>query len=100
MIRIRIGDSERALRDAEESWINQQINRRRQAGDQVCVRVFVENNSVNMVLSTCECPEEGGRGRPPNVQEKRIFDLWDKLSLNKPKFQGGNLIAFLKQIQE
>jgi hypothetical protein len=99
MIRIRIGDSERILRDADENWINQQINRRHQAGEQVCVRVFVENNSVNMVLSTCECPDEGRGGRPPNVQEKRIFDLWDKVGLNKPKFHGGNLIAFLKRIQ-
>jgi hypothetical protein len=99
LIRIRIGDSERTLKDAEESWINQQINRRRQAGGQVCVRVFIESSSVNMVLSTPECGNEGVRGRPPNVKEKSIFDLWDKLGLNKPNFHGGNLIAFLKQIE-
>jgi hypothetical protein len=53
-----------------------------------------------MILTTPNCASSGGGGRTPNAQEKRIFDLWDKRSLNKPDFTGGNLIAFLKQLRQ
>ncbi len=96
-IRVRIGTSERNLYSADESWINQQINCRRQDMQRVCVRVFIKDNFLNMELSTPGC-DGGGGGRPPNSQEERIFDLWNRLGLNRPEFSGGNLIAFLKQI--
>lgn len=99
MVKIRIGDSERTLKDAEESWINQQINDRRLSGDPVCVRIFVQDASMNMVLSTCDCADRSFATRPPNLQEKRIFDLWDRLGLNKSDFHAGSVIAFLKQIE-
>jgi hypothetical protein len=37
MTTVRIGDETRSLADANESWINQQINRRRADGQNVCV---------------------------------------------------------------
>jgi hypothetical protein len=97
-IRVRIGESERGLHDADEHWINQQINRRRHDGQRICARVFVEDAFVNMILSTPACANSGGGGRPPNRQEKRLFDLWNKLGLNKTEFHGRNLTAFLKQV--
>ncbi len=102
MVRVRIGDSERLLREANESWINQQINNRRQSGKKICIRVFIEEESVNMVLSTCDCLGQGssGRPRPHNLTEKKIFDLGYELGLDKPNFHGGSVIAFLKQLKE
>ena len=97
-IRVRIGNSERGLYDADESWVNQQINCRRQDGQQVCVRVFIKDGCVNMGLSTPGCPNSGGGSRPPNPQEKRVFDLWNKLGLNKLEFHTGSVTAFLKQV--
>lgn len=38
MINVKIGDTERELNSISESWINQQINRRRADGHSVCVR--------------------------------------------------------------
>lgn len=97
-IRVRIGETERGLYEADEHWINQQINRRRHDGQRICVRVFIKDGFLNMILSTPGCPNSGSGGRPPNPHEKRIFDLWNKLGLNKPEFHAGNVTAFLKQV--
>lgn len=99
MITVRIGSRERDLRSASESWINQQINRRREDEQSVCVRVIIREKSINIALSTQSCPGSGGGTRPPNAQEQEIFKLWDKLGLNKEDFHGGNVVAFLKQLR-
>ena len=97
-IRVRIGETERNLYEADEHWINQQINRRRHDGQRICVMVFIKDIFLNMILSTPGCSNSCGGGRQPNLQEKRIFDLWKKLGLNKPEFPAGNVTAFLKQV--
>jgi len=51
-----------------------------------------------MSLSSAGCPQSATRGRPPNRNEKEIFNLWEKRGLNKENFHGGNLVAFLKQL--
>ncbi|MBU4258550.1 MAG: hypothetical protein KKI12_12840 [Proteobacteria bacterium] len=99
MIRIRIGETERELGNVDESWINQQINRRRADGQTVCVKVTVHEDNLNMVLSTSTCGANGGGGRPPRLREKEVFDLWNQRGLNDADFTGGNLVAFLKQLK-
>lgn len=98
IIRIKIGESERELAKASESWINQQINRRREDRISVCVRVKIQNSRLNMVLSTPTCPSGNG-GRPPTMYEQEVFDLWEKRGLNSSNFTGGHLVAFLKQLK-
>jgi hypothetical protein len=98
MSKIRIGTNERALGDATESWINQQINQRRDDGHTVCVQVFLDEGGVNLVLSTPTCTSSGGGGRPPTAHEREIFDLWSRHHLDQNRFTGGNVIAFLKQL--
>ncbi|MCK9418650.1 MAG: hypothetical protein M0R70_04625 [Nitrospirae bacterium] len=100
MITIRIGESVRSLEDdksLDESWINQQINRRRADNQPVCVQISIKENPLNMALSSSGCPSRGG-GRPPNQHEQQIFDLWEKVGMSKSEFHGGNLVAFLKQL--
>jgi len=99
MIKIKIGEVERDLSNADESWINQQINRRRDDGLSVCVRVIIKENDLDMILSTPTCRSRGGGGRPPRPREKTVFDLWNQRGLNDPDFTGGQLIAFLKQLK-
>lgn len=98
MIKIRIADVEKELASADEQWINQQINRRRADGQTVCVRVTIHEGGLDMVLATPTCGAGGG-GRPPRPDENRVFDLWKKLGLNDESFTGGNVVAFLKQLQ-
>ena len=100
MIRVRIGSDERDMTESvDEHWINQQINRRRHEGQQVCVQVTVREPGVDAVLSSPGCGSPGGGGRPPNVEEREIFDLWNQRGLNRADFTGGNLVAFLKQLR-
>jgi len=97
MVKIKIGSEERNIEDVNSSWINQQINRRRKDGP-VCVRVSIKDDAINMVLSSGDCPQAGGGGRPPRPHEKEIFDLWDKHRLNEADFPSGHLVAFIKQL--
>ena len=82
----------------DESAIAQQVNRRRGDGVAVCVQVRINEGDLHMILSTPQCSGVGGGGRPPNVREKRIFDLWEKLGLNGQEIAGGQVIAFLHQL--
>lgn len=98
MIRVIIGDVESELNSINESWINQQINRRRADGQNVCVRVIIHQDNLNMTLSTPACAV-GQPGRAPNKHEQDIFNLWEQCGLNKQQFTGGHLISFLKKIR-
>lgn len=98
-ISVKIGNEERALADAHPSWINQQINRRRDDGESVCVIVRIQTDRLNLILQTPTCGASGGGGRPPNADERRVLDLWDKHRLNRSDFKGGNLVAFLRQLE-
>lgn len=99
MIRVIIGDSERELSNISEHWINEQINRRKRDGLSICVRVIINEDQLNLSLTTSGCRHTATRGRAPNKYESEAFDLWDKTGLNKENFSGGNLIAFLKQLK-
>lgn len=95
---MRIGDETRALSDASESWINEQLSRRHRDGQNVCVAVVINTSGVNIPLTTPGCGSGGGGGRPPNQNERAVIDLWNRHRLNTASFTGGELIAFLKQL--
>ncbi|SRR5258706_13570114 len=97
MSSIRIGNTERALGDADPNWINQQINGLRRDGLPVCVMVLVNEREINVRLQTSACPAGGGGGRPPNHRERDILELWAKHHLDQSSFSGGDVVSFVKQ---
>ena len=99
MVTIQINNEKRDLSDADEQWINQQINRRRAAGETICVRIAIHEDNINVTLATPTCGGGGGGGRPPNRRESAVLDLWAKRGLNDASFTGGNVVSFLKQLQ-
>ena len=99
MIKIRIGEAEKDFASTDEHWINQQISRRREDGQTVCVKVTVHEGDLHIVLSTPTCGTSAGGSKPPSPQEKDIFSLWKQRGLDKADFTGGDLVAFLKQIK-
>lgn len=99
MIKIKIGNNTRNFTNADEKWINQQINRRRQDGVTPCVRVIIKEGDLDLSLATPTCGSGRG-GRAPYDHEKEIVDLWEKLGLNKKGISGGKLVAFLKQLRK
>lgn len=102
MIQITIGSAERqfsSIRDIDEGWINQHVNRRKNDGQNVCVEISIEEPPINMHLCTPACSVGRGGCRPPNPQESKIFELWRKQGLNQMSFSGGNVVAFLKKLR-
>ena len=100
MIEIQIAESKKSTDEGYESWVNQQINNRRKEGQIVCVRVFIKEYHLNLILSSPECPLMGRPKRSPfTKQENDILELWNKCKLNTNDFPGGSLIAFLKQVR-
>ena len=98
-VTVRIGQETRDFDSASESWINDQVNRRRQDGQSVCVQVTVDGGDLDLLLSTPGCGSGGGGARQATAREMAILDLWSKLHLNQAGFTGGNLNAFLKQLR-
>lgn len=99
MIHIQIGanGSKHKIEDVKESWIHEQINRRRHDGAPVCVRVYIQERGLDLVLATCDCPRTGGRR--PTEEESGVFQLWESLGLNRPDFTGNQLIRFLRGLR-
>lgn len=99
MSKVIIGNSERELEKADPQWINEQINRRREAGENVCVRVTIKKNGINLTFATPSCGGRGGGDNPQfNTQENECISLWNKFNLNTDDFASGKLVAFIKQI--
>jgi hypothetical protein len=99
MIRVKIGMSDYELKDVSADWINREINGRRRDGLPACVQVIIRDGRIDMGLSTPACSAGGGGGRPPTPQEKAILDIWNQQRLNTDDFSGGNVVAFLKQLE-
>ena len=99
MIKICIDNREENLENIDKRWITQQINRRITDGTVPCVQVSINEGRIDLILSTPTCRSTGGgSGRSLNELEQRVVNLWIKQGLNDENFSGGNLIAFLNQI--
>ena len=99
MIEVQIGEIKRRENEADESWVNQQINKRRFDNQTVCVRVFIKEGNLDFILSSPECPSIGRpKTTPLTKQEQVILNLWEKFKLDTNDFSGGNLISFIKQV--
>jgi hypothetical protein len=99
MVTIKIGSGEQQLESLDEGWLMQQINRRRQDRDSVCLIVEIDESPINLIFATKGCARGGGSSRAFTAQEQRVIELWNKHHLDEAEFQGGELIAFLKQLR-
>jgi hypothetical protein len=101
MIKVTIGEMQREFAsrsDIEEAWINQQIERRRrETGQDPCVRVHVAVGSMNVTFASAACAGPGGGARPLSPLESSLFALWQELELGGRTLVGGRLIEFLKR---
>ena len=99
MIKVQIAGIEQELSGLSESWIHQQIKLRQHDGFDVCVRVFIKTDNIDIVLSSGECPSFSGGERQASPLEARVFDSWNELQLKKVPINSGHLMGFLHQIK-
>ena len=99
MIKVSIDGTEKIDQEIDERWINQQINNRKDEGRVPCVIVEIQENGIDMKLSTPNCSHSSGGSREPTINESRILSLWEKNHLISDNFAGGNLVAFMKQLR-
>ena len=59
-ITIRIGSETRNFDDATESWITEQINRRKKDLQSICVEVTIHTSGLNIRFATPGCHASGG----------------------------------------
>lgn len=98
MVKIRIGFDERILKDLDESWVSKMINSRRKDQQHFVIKVVIDTENVNMVLSTPD-PGSIGGSRRPNPSEAEIFSIWDSRGLNTDNFTVGDVMFFLHTIR-
>lgn len=102
MIDLKIGANSRKfnnINEIDESWISQQINWSKNNGHPICVRVSIDEGSINLLLATHGCASSGGGSRLPNRDESRVFDLWSEMKLDNRDFQLEKFIAFFKRLR-
>lgn len=99
MITLRIGTEQRKNGNVEERWIAQQIRKRRNDGQPICVKAIIDEGDVKMSLSSAAC-SGGGGGRPPNRKEQKLVDLWNSKGLKGKEINAGMVISFLKKYDQ
>lgn len=60
MITVRIGNEERDIKDASESWITEQLVRRRRDEGRVCVQIIIDESQVRLTLTRQIVPVQEG----------------------------------------
>ena len=99
MVTIQIGGNDRTLEDVSDDWIIQQINRRRRDGQNVCVKVVIYADEVNIEMATPGCIRERYPRRRTTRDENNMFDLWDSLGLNDKNFKTENVVKFVNLLR-
>lgn len=95
MIKVCVNDECRDACDVDALWLAQQIERRRDAGIRVWVRVEIDMDGLCMALATPDCPSSGS-SRPPTPEERKVFAMWEALALNTHRFSVDALLRFLR----
>ena len=95
---VSIGNSQRELQEADPQWIAEQLVRRRDAGEKVCVRVTISTANVSITLTSADCPSGPPSGRKPNPEEAALFEAWRDFGLDGSDFPPGKLVAFLQRM--
>lgn len=99
MIKIQINNQTYDPSQAHPSWLNKTIHELQSQSIEICLKIFIKFDGVDIVLSCGDCPTgHGGSGRHPNEKEQELFDLWDKLGCKNKPVNAGSVVAFLKHV--
>lgn len=96
MIKVSVSDQTKTLPEINPQWIQSIINKNRVMGKKNCIKIDINSENVNLVLTTnCESKADVN---PSNEFESRIIFLWNDLVLSKDDVDSTRLYEFLKRI--
>jgi hypothetical protein len=98
MVMLRVDSRDVKLDNVNESWIVDQVERRRRDGICVNIRIIFREEEVIIAIVT---PEYWPSGRPiekPTERQKRVIDFWRQCNLDREDFRCDDLIHFLRRI--
>ena len=98
MVKVQVGGVEKDASAVDQQWLCKLINGLRRDGQSDCVRVRIQDDGVDLALTTPGCAGLGGT-RALTQRESKIVDLWRKAHLDMRDFSCGNVHAFLVQLQ-
>lgn len=99
MISVSVGSETVTLDQFNGGWLLEQLERQTSPRSPACVRVRIGEGDVDVALATPGCGSGQGGARTPRPREKAVLELWHRHGLSEPGWAPGNLIAFLKQLQ-
>jgi len=99
-VTVQIGDTVHDLSAVTQSWLEDQIGRRKRDNQPVCVIVRIQEAGLDIKLATQACGSSGGGGgRPPNHREQDIFNLWNEKHLSAGDFSAGHFYSFIQHLR-
>ena len=98
-VQITIGDETLTYAQASKDWINKSFAHAKQEGYVPCVRVQILEPGIAMGLITPNCASVGGGGGTLSAAQKEIHEAWIRHHLSSTHYTGGNLIAFLNELE-
>ncbi|MBU2874288.1 hypothetical protein [Marinobacter salexigens] len=99
MITVTVAGIEQDLAGLSDSWLHEQIRRRQNSGESVCVQVKVRTSEMHVGVSTGSCPVGVASSRQPNANERKILELWKHFELGGSDVNSGKLVAFLQRLR-
>jgi len=101
MSTVKIGGTERLLRDADAPWIRQAVEASERIAELPCVRVFIQTGNVSLNLQTPNCGggETGGGDQPPSPEEEEILSLWNQEGLSSARFTARQVTNFVDSVK-
>lgn len=97
MITVWISGQERE--GVDQGWIAQTMEALRRQGADICVRVHVVADGIDVGLSAGSCPPSPG-GRRARPAEQRILDSWEACGIRSAEPNPGRLIQCLKRVEQ
>ena len=99
-VTVQIGDTTLNLSEVTQSWLDDQISRRRRDNAPLCVIVRVQEPGLDIKLATQACGSGGGGGgRAPYPREKQIIDLWTERNIASGDFSAGHFFSFIQHLR-
>ena len=99
MVTVTVAGIEQDLAGLSESLLHEQIRRRQNSGESVCVQVEIKTSEIHVGVSTGACLAGAASSRQPNAKEREILELWEHFALGGSDVNSGKLVAFIQRLR-